>query len=552
MLSVKWVELSKSTSALVLLGCIECHERRIFMRSRRLFMTIGLAPFLLFAICGSTVAMDPADLPGKLNDTTNVNSVSAPKAEQSVTTHKLTIGGESIPYTATAGTLIVRDEKDLPYARMGYIAYIRSDISDLSHRPITFAYNGGPGSCSVWLHMGALGPKRIVTCDTCFIPPPPYRVVENEFSILDKTDIVMIDAIGTGFSHAVGEAENKDFWSVDPDIESFARFIRQYITDNGRWNSPKYLLGESYGTTRSAGVVDYLQCRESMSFNGVIHVSMATDLELLLDDIPGYHWPSVFSLPTYTAISWYHKMLPDPPSDITKLLQEVRGFALREYSNALAQGNDLPVSDRKAILEKLHRYTGLSIDYLDKANLRVPVAQFANELMREHGETVGMLDGRFLGVNFDRLGKTAEYDPMDAATTSAFVASFLDYLHRDLKFSPDRTYIFDASAFAVWDYRHKTANAELPQPIVNTGIDLAHAMGFNPNLRVLVLQGTYDLGSVALATEYMISHLDLQDDLRSHIRLEYYEAGHEMYTHEPSLKKFKKDVAAFFDQTKRP
>ncbi|HPM36570.1 MAG TPA: hypothetical protein PK186_03320 [candidate division Zixibacteria bacterium] len=522
------------------------------MRAKHLFLAISVVQLFLFAFCSRAVAADSGNLSEKDKDTTTVNSATAPKAEKSVTTHKLTIGGESIPFTATAGTLIIRNDKDLPYASMGYIAYVRSNVTDISHRPITFAYNGGPGSCSVWLHMGALGGKRIVTGDTSFIPPAPYKLVDNEFSILDKTDIIMIDAIGTGFSHAVGEAKDKDFWSVDPDIESFARFIKQYITDNGRWNSPKYLLGESYGTTRSAGVVDYLQSREYMSFNGLILISMATDLELLFDDMPGYHWPSVFSLPTYTAIAWYHKMLPDPPADIDLLLKEVRTFALGEYSNALAQGNALPVPTRKAIIEKLHRYTGLSIDYLDKANMRVTSAQFANQLMREHGKTVGMLDGRFLGVNFNPLGKSAEYDPMDAATTSAFVASFLDYLQRDLKFSPDRTYVFDANVFATWDYRHKAGNYELPQPLANTGIDLAHAMGFNPNLRVLVLQGTFDLGSVFLATEYMISHLDLQDDLRSHIRIEYYEAGHEMYTHEPSLKKLKSDVAAFFDQTKKP
>jgi carboxypeptidase C (cathepsin A) len=521
------------------------------MRTKHFLATIGLTCFLLFAVCSHALAMDSDSVSGKLKDTTGVNSASIPKAEQSITTHKITIGGESIPYTATAGTLIVRNEKDLPYASIGYIAYMRNDVSDPSRRPITFAYNGGPGSCSVWLHMGALGPKRIVTCDTSFIPPAPYKVVDNEFSILDKTDIVMIDAIGTGFSHAVGEAKDKDFWSVDPDIESFARFIKQYITDNGRWNSPKYLLGESYGTTRSAGVVDYLQSREYMSFNGVILVSMATDLELLFDDIPGYHWPSVFSLPTYTAIAWYHKMLPNPPADITKFLQEARDFALGEFSNALTLGSNLSVSSRKDIIEKLSRYTGLSIDYLDKVNMRVTAAQYANQLMREHGKTVGILDGRFLGANFDPLGKTAEYDPMDAATTSAFVASFLDYLHQDLKFGPDRTYIFDANVFTTWDYRHKAGNSELLQPIVNTGLELAHAMGFNPNLRVMVSQGIYDLGSVFLATEYMISQLNLSEELRSHIRIEYYESGHEMYIHEPSLKKLKKDMAAFFDQTKR-
>jgi carboxypeptidase C (cathepsin A) len=199
----------------------------------------------------------------------------------------------------------------------------------------------------------------------------------------------MIDPVGTGFSHAVGETKDKDFWSVDTDIESIAWFIRQYITDKGQWNSPKYILGESYGTTRSAGVVDYLQSKEYMSFNGVILVSMATDLELVIDDNPGYHWGSVFTLPTYTAIAWFHKMLPDPPAEISPLLKEVRSFAFGEYSNALQQGNNLADSTRKAIIDKLHRYTGLLVDYLDKADMRITTAQFANELMRDHRETLG-------------------------------------------------------------------------------------------------------------------------------------------------------------------
>jgi carboxypeptidase C (cathepsin A) len=501
---------------------------------------------------GSTRAMSSTGLPGGTNDTTSNKPDSIPKAEQSVTTHKIVIGGVSISYTATAGTMIVRNEKDLPYASMGYITYIKNDIADPSRRPITFAYNGGPGTCSIYLNMGALGPRRIITSDASFTPPPPYKVVDNEYSILDKTDLVMIDAVGTGFSHAVGEAKDKDFWSVDPDIESFARFIRQYITENGRWNSPKYLLGESYGTTRSAGIVDYLQSyKEGMSFNGVILVSMATDLELVFDDIPGYHWPSIFTLPTYTAVAAFHKMLPDPPADIAPLLREVRTFALGEYSNTLAQGNNLSDSARKIIISKLHRYTGLPAEYLDKANLRISEAQFANELLREHRETVGILDGRFHGVNFDPLGKNAEYDPLDPATTSAFAAAFLDLIHHDLKFSPNKTYIFDADAWNTWDYRHKVGDAAIPQPMANTGIDLAHAMGYNPNLRVLVLQGMYDLGTTFLGTEYMVSQLHLRNDLRSNIQIQYYDAGHLMYIHEPSLKKFKADIATFFDQTNR-
>jgi len=488
--------------------------------------------------------------PSELQDTTKKPSASIPKAEQAITQHKITIGGITIPYTAIAGTLIVRSTKDTPYASIGYIAYIRNDITDPSRRPVTFAYNGGPGSSSIWLNMGALGPKRVVTNDPFFTPPPPYKVVDNDFSILDKTDLVMIDAVGTGYSHAVGGSKDKDFWSVDPDIESFAMFIRQYITENGRWNSPKYLLGESYGTTRSAGIVDYLQTNEGISFNGVILVSLATDLEITYDDWLGYDYAAPFALPTYTVIAWYHKVLPDPPVDIGPLLKEVRTFALGDYSEALAQGNTIPDSVRKIIIEKLHRYSGISTDYIDKADMRISSAQFVNQLLNEHRETIGSLDARFSGVNFNPLDKNALYDPFDAATRGAFSAAFLDHIHRDLKISLNKNYLFqNLDANSSWDFKHKVIADGTLQPMVNTSIDLAHAMGYNPNLKVLVLQGTYDLGTTFLATEYMVSHLNLRKDLRSNIEIKYYEAGHMMYIHEPSLKKFKNDIATFIDGT---
>jgi carboxypeptidase C (cathepsin A) len=272
-----------------------------------------------------------------------------PKPEQSVTQHSLLVGGTTVNYTATAGTLIVRNEKDQPYASVGYIAYIKRDGGDLAKRPITFSYNGGPGSSSVWLHMGVLGPKRIVTSDAAATPPPPYTVVDNAYSILDKTDLVMIDPVGTGISKAVGEAKDKEFWGVDPDIESVSRFIKQYVTENDRWNSPKYLLGESYGTTRSAGVVDYLQTNASMAFNGVILVSVALDLEAIFD-LPGNERTFPMFLPTYAAVAWYHKLLPNRP-ELVPFLDEVRKFALGEYTSALLKGADLrsePPSPRRS------------------------------------------------------------------------------------------------------------------------------------------------------------------------------------------------------------
>jgi len=515
---------------------------------RRILISL---PIVLLTICGPAVRASDKP-PVEAENKPTKQSVEVPKPEQSVTQHRIAIGGAMISYTATAGTLIVRDAKDLPYASMGFIAYAKNDVADPGHRPITFAYNGGPGASSVWLHMGVLGPRRIITSDATATPPPPFKTLDNEYSILDTTDLVMIDPVGTGFSKAVGEAENKDFWGVDPDIESVSRFIRQYITDNGRWNSPKYLLGESYGTTRSAGVVDYLQVKAGMSFNGVILVSMATDLGAIVDSLDGaryQEWQLPLYLPSYAAVAWYHKTLPNRPVELAPLLDEVRAFALGEYSHALMLGSNLQNVEREAIIDRLHRYTGLSTDYLDRADLRVTVSQFTKELLRQRRETVGRLDARFLGVAFDPLGENAEYDPQDAATTAAFTAAFLDYLHRDLSFGRGSTYVLQADAWKTWDYRHKIEGAEMPQPIVNTGVDLAHAMGFNPNLRVLVLQGIYDLATPFLATEYQVSHLELRKNLRSHIEVKYYDAGHMMYIHEPSLKKFKSDVAAFFHET---
>jgi carboxypeptidase C (cathepsin A) len=474
-----------------------------------------------------------------------------PKPEQSVTQHTVVIGGVPISYTATAGTLILRNEKDEPRASVGYTAYMKRDVADLSRRPITFAYNGGPGSSSVWLHMGALGPRRIVTADPEATPPPPYKVVDNAYSLIDKTDLVMIDPVGTGLSRPVGEAKEKDFWGVDEDIEEVSQFITQFVGGHGRWNSPKYLLGESYGTTRSAGVVDYLQTKDNMALNGVILVSVALDIEAIFA-WRGNDRPYALFLPTYAAAAWYHKVLPDPPADLGPFLQEVRRYALGPYTEALMRGDALPDAERHAVAEKLYRYTGLSVDYIEKANLRVAEPQFAQELLREHHETVGRLDARFTGVTFDLLAESAEYDPQSAAISSAFTAAFLAYYHDELKFGQDKTYIItNHDAFPAWNWKHKFGDSRFPMPVANTGPDLGHALGYNPNLRVLVLNGDYDMATPILATEFMISHLQLDAKLKDHVEMKYYPAGHMMYVHEPSLKAFKQDIAAFIDRTVR-
>jgi carboxypeptidase C (cathepsin A) len=470
-----------------------------------------------------------------------------PKAEESSTQHSVTIGGHAVNYTATAGLLLLRNRKDESTALVGYTAYLERDPGDVAKRPITFAYNGGPGSSSVWLHMGALGPRRVVTVDAGPTPPPPYKVVDNAYSILDKTDLVMIDPVGTGLSHAVGESKDKDFWGVDPDIAEMSQFIKQFVTEHGRWNSPKYLLGESYGTTRSAGIVDYLETRENMAFNGVILVSVALDIEAIFG-WPGNDRPFPLFLPSFAAVAAYHHALPQQPADLEAFLKEVRHFALGDYASALMAGDALPAATRDAVAAKLHDYTGLSVDYIKKADLRISEPQFTQELLREHRETVGRLDARFTGITNDPLAENADYDPQSAYISAAYTSAFLDYLHGELKFGNGKTY--NISNFQIggeWDFKHNFRGGQALVP--NTGLDLAHAIGYNPNLHVLVLNGLYDLATPFGATESMVDHLGLTGEQRKRIEMKYYPAGHMMYIQDASLQRFKSDIATFIDAT---
>jgi carboxypeptidase C (cathepsin A) len=511
-----------------------------------------MTALLLLAGLGSAAAQDKpaAEAPKKPEKSENAEP---PKPEKFVTQHSAVIGGTTVSYTATAGTLIVRNDKDEPWASIGFVAYVKQG-AEPARRPITFAYNGGPGSSSVWLHMGALGPRRVVTADAAPTPPPPYQLVGNADSLLDVTDLVMIDPVGTGVSHAVGAAKSKDFWGVDPDIDSVSRFIKQYVDENARWNSPKFLLGESYGTTRSAGVVDALQTRHGMAFNGVILVSVALDLEAIFN-LPGNDRPYPLFLPTYAATSWYHKVLPTRPERLEPFLDEVRAYALGPYTVALMKGDALYGPERASVVKKLHEYTGLSEDYIERANLRIKEAQYTQELLQQHRETVGRLDSRFTGPSLDVMASEASYDPQSAAISAAFTAAFLDYYHAELKFPTARTYVITNFEIArAWDPKHK-----LPGPpqfftwptLPNTGLDLAHALKYNPNLRVLVLNGYFDLATPFLATEYMMSHLGLEKELRPHVEMKYYLAGHMMYIHEASLKRFKADIAEFIDRASK-
>ncbi len=474
-----------------------------------------------------------------------------PKPEQSVTQHTSVIGGVPVTYTATAGTLVVRNEKDEPWASIGYTAYVRKDAGVAPHRPIAFCYNGGPGSSSIWLHMGALGPRRVVVADAAPTPPPPYQVVDNGYSILDKADVVLIDPVGTGLSKPVGEFKDKDFWGVDPDIESVSRFIKQYVTDNGRWNSPKYLIGESYGTTRSAGVVNWLQSKAGMSFNGVVLVSVAIDLGAIFA-LPGNDRPYPLYLPSFAATAAYHKVLPNPPADLDAWLVEVRRFAAGDYAAALAEGARLADDRRAAIIAKLHEYTGLSEEYLRLADMRVSESEFTQELERRKGVAIGRLDSRFAGPTVDMLAKEAESDPQSDAISGAYTAAFLDWYHDGLKFGEGKTYVVSCDAFLSWDFRHKVPGLPFPSPeLTDTGIDLGYAMAYNPNLRVLVLNGLYDLATPFFATESQMAHVSPRKDVQARIEMKYFPAGHMMYVLEPALKAMKADMADFVARTSK-
>ncbi|WP_204260421.1 S10 family peptidase [Muriicola jejuensis] len=476
-----------------------------------------------------------------------------PKAEVFTTMQSVNIDGRTIYLTAQAGTFEVRDEQNKPLALMGHTYYSKGDKREAAtrRRPIVFAYNGGPGSSSYWLHMGILGPRRIVVNDPEYTPAAPYQIVNNNFSILDVADLVMIDPVGTGLSVPLGKAEFKDFWGVDQDIKSLSLFIRQFLIANDRMNSPKYLLGESYGTFRNAGLMNRL-LKDGIALNGVIMVSAVFDLRTLLfppeDDLP-----YIVHFPTYAATAWYHDMIPDKPEDLYAFLDDVRKFTEEEYTPALFKGDRLSAEEKEAMAAKLGAYTGTDPGYWMKANLRVTNGEFFAEFLRDKGEIVGRLDSRFTGINQDLLAQEGSHDPQSSAISPAYTAGFLDYLYREL--NVDKNLHYATSAYEregfKWDWKHVGNERWGTQAAINTGVDLAEAMSRDPYVKVLILNGIYDIATVFYGVEHSINHLGLTPEIRDHIIMKYYEAGHMMYTHPPSMAQFKKDVAEFIRETSR-
>jgi carboxypeptidase C (cathepsin A) len=469
------------------------------------------------------------------------------KEDSSVTDHTIRIGNQTIPYKATAGTTQLKNDKGDVTGLMYSVAYTRSDVKDLSTRPVSFLYNGGPGSATMWLHMGAFGPRRVFTVDGTFTPPAPYKLVDNGESLLDKTDLVFIDAMGTGYSHAVCKAEAKDFFGIDEDLEAFAQFIVTYLSRNDRWNSPKFLIGESYGTFRSAALGNYLQNHDDVHLNGIVLISNVLDLSTLTF-APGDDRPYIFYLPSYAAVAWYHKVLKDRPADLTGFLEEARKYAQGDYAAALFKGATLGATEKATVAKKVSFFTGLSEDYLVKADLRVTLGQFRAELQRSTGLTTGRIDARFTGYTYDLLEENAQGDPEGPAVGGAFTALINAYNHDELKFGKDEVYHNTANAFGSWNWTRKEPHRFGFPGAPNVDQDLAQAMITNPRLLVQVENGYFDLATPFFATEFTMEHLGLPEALQKNIREDYYNAGHMMYLHDQDRVSLHNQIARFIDR----
>lgn len=473
----------------------------------------------------------------------------APPPEDRIveTKHQITIDGKLLSYTVTAGTIVLREEVEKegasegeqPRATIFFVAYTRDDVEDRSTRPLTFSFNGGPGSSSVWLHLGLLGPRRVPMDDEGRALPPPYRLVDNEHTLLDQSDLVFIDPVSTGYSRAVSGEKPAQFHGFKKDIESVGDFIRLYTSRYGRWLSPKFLAGESYGTTRAGGLSGYLQLRHGLYLNGLMLISAVLSFQTLEFD-PGNDLPYILFLPTYTATAAYHgRLAPELQADLKATLAEVEEFAAGEYAVALLRGARLDPERRAAVVAKLARYTGLSPDYIERCDLRVRDERFVKELLRSERRTVGRLDSRFQGIDRDAVGESVEFDPSLAAIIGPYTAALNDYVRRELQFASDLPYEILTGRVQPWSY------SDFENRYVDVADTLRQAMAINPHLKLHVASGYYDLATPYFATDYTLDHLALDPVLRANISTSYYEAGHMMYVHRPSLVQLKAALADF-------
>ena len=464
--------------------------------------------------------------------------------EWSSTQHSMRLGGRTIPYTAKAGTTAIRNDGGEITGLMYSVSYVQGDGSGSSTRPVTFLFNGGPGSASMWLHMGSVGPKRVVTTNGEYTPPAPYNIVDNQETLLDRTDLVFIDAMGTGFSRISGKGTEKDFYGVDADANAFAQFITTWLSRNGRWNSPKFIIGESYGTFRAAVVANILQQR-GVHLNGLNLLSMVLDLSTLTFG-PGDDRPYIYYLPSYAAVAWYHKAIPNWAAPLDKWVDEARRYAVSDYAAALMKGAALTDAEMTAVAKRLSAFTGLSEDFLKRADLRPTLGQFNAELMRTRRMTAGRIDARFAGDTFNRLTENAENDPFNAAVGSAYTAAVNHYTRDVLKFGGDRPYYNTNGAGARWNWVRPGGGFFPGAP--NVQGDLVQAMIANPNMVVQVENGYYDMATPFFPAEFTMSHLRISPRLQKNITLNYYESGHMMYLRDEDRVALRDNLVAFIQR----
>ncbi len=474
--------------------------------------------------------------------------LSQPREESVVTSHTVTIDGKEISYTAKAGTLLFKDDAGKPKAELFYVSYSKDKPEE--GRPVAFCFNGGPGSCSVWLHLGLLGPKKVLL-DSSGVPVKPFALQDNAYSLLDMSDLVFIDPISTGYSKTLCGEDPKKYYGYEEDIQSVGEFIRLYLTKENRWTSPKFVIGESYGTTRAVGLSSYLYNNKLISIDGIILISSVLNFQTLsLENgpfsIPSNDLPFYLSLPSYTATAAYYKLLPQEMMNSVKdTLKEVEEFVLHDYAEALLQGNALSPDKRNAIIAKLCQYTGLSSELIDRLNLRIDTPSFTKEILRKQGKVVGRFDTTYAGISANKALPCAETDPCMDAITTAFTATINNYLRQNLGWKEEEEYQILANVFP-WKF------GSAMNQYLDVSVDLATLLSQSPSTQVFLASGIYDLATPYFATDYTLSHLPLDPRLQSHVTHKLYPSGHMMYLHQPSLIKLKQDMASFIQATTSP
>jgi carboxypeptidase C (cathepsin A) len=480
----------------------------------------------------------PAPAPASQVESASRNEVAGPAEEKiSQTQHSVRLDGRDIKYTATAGTLPIRLDDGKVAARMFFVAYTK-DGEDAKTRPVSFLYNGGPGAATIWLHMGSFAPRKVQMADDGFQPAPPYRLVDNEYSLLDATDMVYVDAIDTGYSRVVAGVSNTQFHGVRGDLRAFGEFINNYLKTYNRWPSPKFLIGESYGTIRSAGLSQELQTRHGIELNGIVLVSSLLTYQTLSPS-PQNDIAYAAHVETYAATAWYHKKLAaDLERELKKTVDEARTFAFGEYLTALAKGNRMTDAERKAMAQKIARYTGLSPEYVERANLRIDPGRYRKELLRDKRLTVGRLDSRFTAVNRDAAGEQDEFDPSNTALQGAYTALFEDYVKNELKWESDLHYPTSGNV-RPWNWdEFSNRYMDMTEPLRQT-------LARNPFLKVFVTIGYYDMATVMGGAEYNFAHLGYDSTFTDRVSFGYYEAGHMIYIRPSAHKALKADIAKF-------